>query len=240
MYSIVLVMALNGAPGMEQERNVGGALRYGNVTPTRPLNKKGGCGGCGGCGYGGCGYGGCGWGGCYGGYAVGCYGGYGGMTYAPADGGRSTRSRYYGPDGVEYMPADDGTRYEGERRGTRGDVEDRGGRGRGSDAEDRGGRGRRGGSDGTPESTGPAPATIRVSLPADARLTIDGSPTRSTSGEREFITPPLERGHEFTYTLEARVLRDGRPATISKQVAVHAGERTDVTLNPEERSVASK
>jgi uncharacterized protein (TIGR03000 family) len=77
----------------------------------------------------------------------------------------------------------------------------------------------------------PQPATIVVHLPEDARLFVDGKLTHSRSGRRRFSTPPLEPGRDFHYTLRAQAERDGRPATISKEVTVRAGKTTTVTLS---------
>src|SRR5438067_10787450 len=67
------------------------------------------------------------------------------------------------------------------------------------------------------QSQGPAPATIVVFLPADARLTIDDTPTRSTSNLRAFVTPPLEPGKVYHYTLRAESIRDGRPISVTTE-----------------------
>jgi uncharacterized protein (TIGR03000 family) len=75
-----------------------------------------------------------------------------------------------------------------------------------------------------------APATLVVSLPADAVLTIDGTPTTSTSAERVFRTPSLEPGQDFEYTLEAKVVRGGEPKVIKQRVTVRAGQETTVRL----------
>jgi uncharacterized protein (TIGR03000 family) len=74
-------------------------------------------------------------------------------------------------------------------------------------------------------------ATITVHLPADANLTIDGQPTRSTSGTRTFVSPPLEPGKTYTYTLRAEINRDGQPRDVKKTINVQAGRPTDVTLD---------
>jgi uncharacterized protein (TIGR03000 family) len=74
------------------------------------------------------------------------------------------------------------------------------------------------------------PATIIVILPAEATLTIDDAPTRSTSEMRVFVTPPLERGRVFHYTLKAETRQDGRTLNPSEQIAVQAGKETRVTL----------
>ncbi len=84
-----------------------------------------------------------------------------------------------------------------------------------------------------------APATIVVTLPNDARLTIDGTPTSSLSDRRVFVSPSLPMGRDYHYTLTAKVTRDGRPVTIEKKVTVRAGEQTQVTLDVPSR-VASR
>jgi uncharacterized protein (TIGR03000 family) len=81
------------------------------------------------------------------------------------------------------------------------------------------------------EVAAPTPATIVVSLPAEARLTIDDHVTRSTSAVRTFVSPPLEPGKDFYYNLSAEVLRDNRPVTLNKRVTVRAGEEIRVMLD---------
>ena len=78
----------------------------------------------------------------------------------------------------------------------------------------------------------PAPATISVSLPADARLMVDGIATRAASATRSFVTPALEAGKDYQYTLLAEVVRDGKTLSASEVVTVRAGQRTAVTLTP--------
>jgi uncharacterized protein (TIGR03000 family) len=89
-----------------------------------------------------------------------------------------------------------------------------------------------------PKGEGPAPATLIVSLPADATLTIEGTPTTSTSGVRVFTSPVLEPNKDYYYTLKAEVVVNGEPQTITKQVLVRAGEETRVTLEPTAASAA--
>jgi len=73
-------------------------------------------------------------------------------------------------------------------------------------------------------------ATIAVNLPEGAKLTFDDAATVSTGSDRLFITPALERGRDFHYTLEAKLTRDGKTETTSKQITVRAGEQTRVDL----------
>lgn len=85
-----------------------------------------------------------------------------------------------------------------------------------------------------------APATIVVSLPEDATLSIDDSPTTSTSGQRTFVSPALAAGKDFHYVLKAEVMRDGKAVTIEKTVTVRAGEETRVNLETSATGVASR
>ena len=78
--------------------------------------------------------------------------------------------------------------------------------------------------DKTPGGTKPkeetsAPATIQVSLPANAKLFVDGVATQSTSATRTLVTPELPAGQQFSYTLKAQTVVNAylrpacRPAT---------------------------
>lgn len=85
---------------------------------------------------------------------------------------------------------------------------------------------------GAPEeqAKAPAPATIVVRLPAGARLTVNGKASRSSSATRKFVSPPLEPGKDFHYTLKAEMDRAGRPVSVRTRVAVRAGEEKRVVL----------
>jgi len=78
-----------------------------------------------------------------------------------------------------------------------------------------------------------APATIVLSLPADAKVAIDGAATSSTSATRTFVTPELIPAKEFVYVLSAEIVRDGQKLTVSEQVTVRAGEETRVDFGTE-------
>jgi uncharacterized protein (TIGR03000 family) len=81
-------------------------------------------------------------------------------------------------------------------------------------------------------------AKIHVTLPADAKLTIDGSPTASTSETRIFESPSLTPGKTFFYELKATVVRDGKTETVTKEVTVRAGEDTRVEIEIPETTAA--
>jgi uncharacterized protein (TIGR03000 family) len=86
----------------------------------------------------------------------------------------------------------------------------------------------------------PAPATIIVSLPAEATLKVDDYLTTSTSATRMFVSPNLNPGQEYSYTLTGEIVRDGKPVVASKRINVRAGEETRVSLEFASISVASE
>jgi len=81
-----------------------------------------------------------------------------------------------------------------------------------------------------------ASATIVVNLPADAALKVDDQVVES----RTLVTPALDQGREFHYTLTAEIVRDGETLTATKEVAVRAGEETQVSIDFTTATVAQR
>jgi len=73
---------------------------------------------------------------------------------------------------------------------------------------------------------GSAPATIVVNLPADAKLLIDGNATTSTTDRRVFVSPTLEAGQEYYYTIKAEFKGEIR----EERVSVTAGQEVNVKV----------
>jgi uncharacterized protein (TIGR03000 family) len=90
----------------------------------------------------------------------------------------------------------------------------------------------------TEEVSLPTPASIVVNLPAEARLTIDGNATTSSSTRRTFVSPNLEPGADYYYTLTAEVVVNGRTLSQTQRVQVRAGETTNVPFNFASEAVA--
>jgi uncharacterized protein (TIGR03000 family) len=75
-------------------------------------------------------------------------------------------------------------------------------------------------------------ATIRILLPsANAQLSIDDVPTRQTGTERTFISPPLESGRSYSYTVTA-IWQPNNYTTITRtrKVPVKPGQDLQVDL----------
>ncbi len=69
---------------------------------------------------------------------------------------------------------------------------------------------------------------VRVRLPADAKLFVEGRPLSVTDGERTFVTPPLPADREAVYTFKVEYTRDGDTVSHSRKVKVKAGATTVV------------
>ncbi len=83
-------------------------------------------------------------------------------------------------------------------------------------------------------------AKLYVTLPADAKLTVDGEQTVSTSASRVFESPTLTPGETYYYVLKATVVRDGKTETVTKEVTVRAGEDTRINIEIPEVSAAQE
>jgi uncharacterized protein (TIGR03000 family) len=83
-------------------------------------------------------------------------------------------------------------------------------------------------------------ATLEVSLPEGTTLKIDDFVSQSTDTTRRFVSPPLEAGKEYHYDITAEVMRDGKPVTVRKRVAVRAGETTRLIIDASGVTVAQR
>jgi uncharacterized protein (TIGR03000 family) len=148
---------------------------------------------------------GCYGGGCYGGYAYagGCYGGgcYGG--YGGCYGG-GYPGPYYGMPGRPGEPI----KMPSDKKPEDKKPEDK-----------------------KPIGALGAPARIVVSMPADARFTIDDYTTPARSATHVIVSSPLGADETRTYSLKAEVVRDGKVQTIEERVTVRSGDETQVTLS---------
>jgi uncharacterized protein (TIGR03000 family) len=86
----------------------------------------------------------------------------------------------------------------------------------------------------------PTPATINITLPADARLFVDGAPTTSTTDRRVLVTPDLQPGSTYVYTMVAEIVRDGRTVSETQQVNVRGGETSTVNFQFAPQGVATR
>jgi uncharacterized protein (TIGR03000 family) len=74
-------------------------------------------------------------------------------------------------------------------------------------------------------------ALIDVRVAPNATLTFDDQPTQQTGESRQFMTPPLEPGKNFSYTVHAKWQEGGRDMDQSRKVSVQAGQQARVDFN---------
>jgi uncharacterized protein (TIGR03000 family) len=74
-------------------------------------------------------------------------------------------------------------------------------------------------------------ALINVKVAQNATLTFDDEPTQQTGEFRQFMTPALEPGKNFSYTVHAKWQDGGRDMDQSRKVSVRAGQQTQVDFN---------
>jgi uncharacterized protein (TIGR03000 family) len=85
-----------------------------------------------------------------------------------------------------------------------------------------------------------SPATLVVSLPANGRLTINDAGTVSKGERRVFVSPPLEQGFDYYYTLKAEFPSNGAVLSTIRRVSVRAGEQASVTFHMDDTAMKEK
>jgi uncharacterized protein (TIGR03000 family) len=71
-------------------------------------------------------------------------------------------------------------------------------------------------------------AVLRVRVPADAEVWVDGVRTGQRGALRAFVSPPLAEGHHFYYDLLALWVEDGKAVAQRRKVPVFPGDRLTV------------
>lgn len=108
----------------------------------------------------------------------------------------------------------------------------------GSSGGTSGGQSTDGSTSGQGASTSRSSAVLlTVIVPAEAKLFIEGQPTHLTGSRREFLSPRLESGRQYIYTLKAEVERGGQKVSGTEEFPVKAGDHATVefgasALNP--------
>jgi uncharacterized protein (TIGR03000 family) len=79
----------------------------------------------------------------------------------------------------------------------------------------------------------PAPAKLKIKLPAEALLYCDGYATTSKGGERVLETPILPPGKDFDYRLTIAATLQGKQVVRTVDASVRAGHMTQVVFGDE-------
>lgn len=80
-------------------------------------------------------------------------------------------------------------------------------------------------------SADPQTATVRVLVPTDtARVWIDDQPTQQSGTDRLYVTPPLETGKNYSYTVRASWMQGGQEVNREKKVPIEPGKNALVNF----------
>jgi uncharacterized protein (TIGR03000 family) len=77
---------------------------------------------------------------------------------------------------------------------------------------------------------GNLPATIELTVPADAQVWFDGQATTQTGTLRRFVTPPLRANSDYSYELKVRWNQDGQQKEETRTISVVAGAVRQLNL----------
>lgn len=72
--------------------------------------------------------------------------------------------------------------------------------------------------------------SLRLKVPADAAVWLDGAKTAQTGADRLFESPPIKPGAPYTYAIRARWTENGRSVEQTQIVLVRAGDQIAVSF----------
>jgi uncharacterized protein (TIGR03000 family) len=72
-----------------------------------------------------------------------------------------------------------------------------------------------------------------VMVPADAEVWFDGAKTTQAGPDREFVSPPLQPGHPYSYEVRARWRDGGREVDRTRRVTFYAGDQLELDFTPD-------
>jgi uncharacterized protein (TIGR03000 family) len=71
---------------------------------------------------------------------------------------------------------------------------------------------------------------IHLQVPASARVWFDDEKTVQTGSSREFISPPLSTGTEYSYAIRAEWTDNGQKVESARRIRIHAGDRVSLDM----------
>jgi uncharacterized protein (TIGR03000 family) len=73
---------------------------------------------------------------------------------------------------------------------------------------------------------------LNLSVPANAQIWIEDVKTDRTGTFRQFASPPIAPGQDYTYDIKVVWTQDGKEVTQARHLTVHAGDVINLTFNP--------
>jgi uncharacterized protein (TIGR03000 family) len=83
-------------------------------------------------------------------------------------------------------------------------------------------------------------AQIELQVPTDAQVWFDGEKTTQTGTLRQFVSPPLTAGWQYTYVVRAEWKENGREVTESRRLTFPAGDRLSASFPDVANKTAGK
>jgi len=74
-------------------------------------------------------------------------------------------------------------------------------------------------------------ALLNVSVPAEAKIFVNGAETTSTGAQRQYVSRGLEAGNRYEYEVRAEITRDGNTVTETKKVTMAPGQLASLAFN---------
>ncbi len=74
-------------------------------------------------------------------------------------------------------------------------------------------------------------ALLTVDVPQNARVLVNGIPTRSTGSLRRYVSRNLTPGFDYTYEVKAEVMVNGTPTIQTKTVQLRAGQQAQLAFD---------
>jgi len=71
---------------------------------------------------------------------------------------------------------------------------------------------------------------LNVTVPANAKVSVQGAKTAQTGAFRRFVSPPIAGGYRYSYDLQATWMENGREVSQRRSFAVHPGAVVHVTF----------
>jgi uncharacterized protein (TIGR03000 family) len=84
-------------------------------------------------------------------------------------------------------------------------------------------------------SIGPTDALLTVRVPAEAKVFVNGAPTRSKGTVRRYVSRNLRPGFNYAYKLQVVTAGEGQPGVQTRTVHVQAGQSRQLAFAPGQR-----
>jgi len=81
-------------------------------------------------------------------------------------------------------------------------------------------------------------ASLTVNVPADAVVYMAGTRMTLAGETRTFVTPKLDAGKQFTYSIRVEIVRDGEVRTVTHDQIVRSGEAINLNFSEAENKIA--